>query len=74
MKVKSLSLVRLFATPSTAARQASLTFTLSWSLLKLMSIESVTPWVLVFPLHSNICVGLYVCSLKRLLTSQTEKT
>ena len=29
------------ATPWTAARQASLSFTISWSLLKLMSIESV---------------------------------
>ena len=31
----------LFATPRTAARQASLSSTISWSLLKLMSIESV---------------------------------
>ena len=30
-------------TPWTAAHQASLSFTNSWSLLKLMSIESVTP-------------------------------
>ena len=37
------SRVRLFATPWTAARQASLSFTISWSLLKLMSIESVLP-------------------------------
>ena len=29
--------------PWTAARQASLSFTISWSLLKLMSIESVMP-------------------------------
>ena len=32
-----------FATPWTAAHQASLSFTISWSLLKLMSIESVMP-------------------------------
>ena len=38
--VQSLSRVRLFVTPWTAARQASLSFTISWSLLKLMSIES----------------------------------
>ena len=38
-----LSHVRLFATPWTAARQASLSFAISWSLLKLMSIESVMP-------------------------------
>ena len=41
--VQSLSHVRLFATPWTAACQASLSFTLSQSLLKLMSIESVMP-------------------------------
>ena len=35
--------VQLFATPWTAARQASLSFTISWSLLKLMSIESMIP-------------------------------
>ena len=38
-----LSPVRLLATPWTAARQASLSFTISWSFLKLMSIEAVTP-------------------------------
>ena len=41
--VHSLSHVRLFATPWTAALQASLSITNSQSLLKLMSIESVTP-------------------------------
>ena len=35
--------VQLFAAPWTAARQASLSFPISWSLLRLMSIESVTP-------------------------------
>ena len=39
--IQSLSRVRLFATPWTAAHQASLSITNSWSLLKLMSIESV---------------------------------
>ena len=39
--VQLLSHVQLFATPWTAARQASLSFTISQSLLKLMSIESV---------------------------------
>ena len=38
--VQSLSPVRPFATPWTAARQASLPFTISWSLRKLMSTES----------------------------------
>ena len=40
---QSLSRVRLFATPWTAARQASLSITNSQTLLKLMSIESVMP-------------------------------
>ena len=37
------SRVRLFATPWSAARQGSLSITNSWSLLKLMFIESVMP-------------------------------
>ena len=40
---QSLSHVQLFATPWTAAFQASLSITNSWSLPKLMSIESVMP-------------------------------
>ena len=39
--VQSLSRVQLSVTPWTAACQASLSFTISWSLLKLLSIESV---------------------------------
>ena len=39
----SRSVVSDSATPWTAARQASLSITNSWSLLKLMSIESVMP-------------------------------
>ena len=42
--VQSLSHVWLFVTPWTAARQASLSITNSWSLLKLMSIESMIPY------------------------------
>ena len=41
--VQLLSCVQLFATPWTAAHQASLSITNSWSLLKLMSIQSVMP-------------------------------
>ena len=41
--IQSLSHVRLFATPWTAAHQASLSITNSQSLPKLMSIESVMP-------------------------------
>ena len=51
--VQSLSRVRLFVTPWTAARQASLSITNSWSLMKLMSIESVMP-----SNHLNLCCPL----------------
>ena len=39
--VQSLNHVQLFATPWTVAHQASLSFTISWSLFKLMSTELV---------------------------------
>ena len=41
--VQLLSHVQFFATPWAAARQASLSIANSWSLLKLLSIESVMP-------------------------------
>ena len=41
--IQSLSHVLLFATPWTAACQAILSFTISWSLLELMSTELVMP-------------------------------
>ena len=53
--VQSLSRVHLFATPWTAARQASLSVTNSRSLLKLMSIESVMP-----SKHLNLCRPLHL--------------
>ena len=55
--VQSLSRVRLFATPWTAARQASLSITNSRSLLKLMSIESVMP-----SSHLILCRPLFLPS------------
>ena len=51
--VQSLSRVRLFATLWTAACQASLSITISWSLLKLMSIFLMMPsnhFILCHPL------------------------
>ena len=51
--VQSLSCVGLFVTPWTAERQASLSFPVSPSLLKLMSIESVMP-----SNHLNLCRSL----------------
>jgi len=53
--VQLLSCVRLFATPWTAAHQASLSITNSWSSLKFTSIESVMPsshLILCHPLSS----------------------
>ena len=50
ISVQSLSPVRLFATPWTAACQASLSITNSRSLLKFMFIESVMP-----PNHLILC-------------------
>ena len=46
-----LSRVRLFATPWSAAHQASLSITNFWSLLKLISIESVMPFNHLFLCH-----------------------
>ena len=48
--IQLLSCVQLFAIPWTAAQQASLSFTISWSFLKLMSIESV-----MLPEHFILC-------------------
>ena len=63
----SLSCAQLFATPLTAAWQASLSFTISWSFLKLMSIELVMPsnqLVLCHPLLflPSIFPSIRVCS------------
>ena len=55
LSVQSLSCVRLFVTPWTAARQASLSITNSWSSPKLMSIESVMPSNLL-----NLCHPLFL--------------
>ena len=54
--VQWLSRVRLFVTPWIAARQASLSITNSWSLLKLMPIESVMP-----SSHLILCCPLSSC-------------
>ena len=51
--VLSLSHLLLFATPWTAAHQASLSITNSWSLLKLTSIESMMPFI-----HIILCCRL----------------
>ena len=50
--VQSFSHVQRFATPWTAACQASLSFTISWSLCKLMFTESVKPSSYLILSHS----------------------
>ena len=65
--VQSFSCIRLFATAWTVAYQASLSFTISQSLLKLMSIEPVMPSNhlifcrphLLFALNLSQCQGLF---------------
>ena len=52
--VQSLSCVLLFATPWTAAHQASLSITNSWSLFKLVSIELVMPTQCYLILHCSL--------------------
>ena len=49
--VQSLSHVRLFTTPWTATHQASLSFIISWSSLKLLSTELVMPFSQVILCH-----------------------
>ena len=58
--VQSLSRVRLFATPLTAASQASLSITNSQSLLKLMSIQSMMPSNNLVPFSS--CLQFFPAS------------
>ena len=54
--VQLLSHIWLFVTPWIAACQASLSFTISWSLFKLMSIESMIP-----SNHLILCHPLFSC-------------
>ena len=54
--VQLLSRVWLFETPWTAALQASLSFTISWSLLRFMSIELV-----MLSNHLILCRPLHFC-------------
>ena len=73
---QSLSCVRLFATPWTAARQASLSITNSQSLLRLMSIESVMPsnhLILCHPLLLSIFPSIRVFSSESALRIRWPK-
>ena len=58
--VQSLSCVRLFVTPWTTACQASLSITNSWSLPRLMSIESVMPSNQLILCHPRLLPSIFL--------------
>jgi len=62
--VESLSCVQLFATPWTAACQASMSFTIYQSLLKIMSIESVMPYNHLVLYHPLLCLLSVLSSIR----------
>ena len=62
IKVQLLSHLWLFWTPWTAACQASLSITNSWSLLKLMSIESKMPAISSSVIPSSSCLQSFPAS------------
>ena len=68
--VQSLSRVQLFATPWTAARQASLFITKSWSLLKLMSMELVMPYNHLILCHP-LCLLLSIFPSIRVFSNES---
>ena len=74
------SLHRVYSTILwTAAHQASLSFTISWSLLKLMSIESVMPFNNLIlcqplPLWPSVFPSTRVFSMSQLFTSGEQST
>ena len=61
---QSLSRIQLFATPWTAAHQVSLSFTISRSLLKLMSMESVMPSNHLFLCHPLLLLPSIFLSIR----------
>ena len=68
--VQSLSCVQLFVTPWTAACQASLSFTIFWSLLKLICIELVMPSNHLI-LHRPFLLLPSVCSSLRVFSNES---
>ena len=73
-----LSHVWLFVTPGTSRCQASLSFTNSWSLLKLMSVKSVMPSNHLIPccplfLQPSIFPSIRVFSIKSALHTRWPK-
>ena len=76
--VQSLSSVQLFETPWTVARQTSLSFTISLSLLKLMSLELVMPAVSSSVVPFSSCPQSFLASgsfpISQLFTSGGQST
>ena len=75
--IQSFSCVRLLVTPWTAARQASLSITNPWSLLKLISIELVMPSNHLILCHtllrpSSVFPSIRVFSMNQFFTSGGE--
>ena len=62
--------VQLFVTPWTVARQASLASTISWCLLKFMSVESVMPVSHFILCHPLLLLPLIFPSIRVFLMSQ----
>ena len=73
ISVPSFSHVWLFATPWTEACQASLSFTISWSLLKFMSIESVIPSLHLILCHTLLLLPSVFLSIKVFFPPQIYK-
>ena len=67
--IQLLSQVQLFETPCTVACQVSLSFTISWSLLKLMSVESVVP-----SNHLTLCLKWVAISLSKGFSYSRDQT
>ena len=62
--IQSISRVQFFSTPWTAAHQASLSFTISQSFLKLMPIESVMPSNHLVLCHPFLFLPSIFCSIR----------
>ena len=73
ISVPPFSHVWLFATPWTEACQASLSFTISWSLLKFMSIESVIPSLHLILCHTLLLLPSVFLSIKVFFPPQIYK-
>ena len=68
--VQSLSHVQFFVTPQTAACQASLSFSISWSLLNLISLESTLPPNHLILYHPLLLLPSIFPSIRSFLMSQ----